>query len=161
MRSRRAEAGAMTHPPFIARRIVSEGIMLTIPILVAFLFPGTAPDAKPAVVPDIHIQMSDTHQSIAATAPILLSMGPDPGGKTGATVNSDTTKTGQPTATSPNSSSASNAPEGAERGSAQSQDTTNNSDSSKRGSSTSNSPSDSTDRSQSGPANSNPSATRR
>jgi hypothetical protein len=138
--------------------------MLMIPILVAFLFPGTAPDAKPAVVPDIHIQMSDTHQSIAATAPILLSMGPDPGGKTGATVNSDTTKTGQPTvdsATSSNSSSASNAPEGAERGSAQSQDTTNNSDSSKRGSSTSNSPSDSTDRSQSGPANSNPSATRR
>lgn len=138
--------------------------MLMTPILVAFLFPVTAPDAKPAVVLDIHIQMPHAHQSIAASAPILLSMGPDPGGKTGATLNSDTTKTGQPTvdhAASPNSSGASNAAGGAERGSAQSQATTSGSDSSKRGSSTGNSPSDSTDHSQNAPTNWNPSATSR
>src|SRR5690242_17893401 len=118
--------------------------MLMTPIVVAFLFPVTAPDPKPAVVPDMHIQMPDTHQSVAAAAPILLSMGPDPGGKTGATVNSDTTKTGQ----SPNSSSASNADGGAERGSAQSQGTTTSgSDSAKPGSSSGNSPRDSTDHS--------------
>ena len=131
--------------------------MLMTLFLVAFLFPVTAPGAKPAVVLDIHIQMPDVHQSIAAGAPILLSMGPDPGGKTGATVNSDTTKTGQPSvdsAASPNSSSASNAAGGAERGSAQSQGTTS-------GSSTGNSPSDSTDHSQNAPANLNPSATSR
>ncbi len=138
--------------------------MLMTPILVAFLFPVPAPDAKPAVARDIHIQMPDTHQSIAASAPILLSMGPDPGGKTGATVNSDTTKTGQASvdsAASPNSSSASNAAGGAELGSAQSQGTTSASDNSKRGSSSGSSPRDSTDHSQNAPANLNPSATSR
>ena len=129
------------------------------PILVAFLFPVTAPGAKRAAVLDIHIQMPDAHQNIAASAPILL--GPDPSGKTGATVNTDTTKTGQPSvdgAASPNSSSASNAAGGAEPGSAQSQGTTSGSDSSKRGSSTGNSPKD---HSQNAPANLNPSATSR
>ena len=140
--------------------------MLMTPILVAFLlpFPATAPEAQPAVVRDIHIQMPDTHPSIPTNAPILLSMGPDPGGKTGAPVNSDTTKTGQPAVdggASPNSSSAGNAAGGAEGGSAQSQGTTSGSDSSQRGSSTGNSGSASTNRSQNGPANLNPSATRR
>jgi hypothetical protein len=134
------------------------------PILVALLFPVIAPDPKVAVARDIHIQMPDPHQSIAASAPILLSMGPDPGGKTGATVNSDTTKTGQPSVdstASPNSSRTSNAAGGAERGSVQSQGTTSGSESSKRGSSSGNSPSDSTDHFQNAPANLNPSATNR
>jgi hypothetical protein len=105
------------------------------PILVALLFPVSAPDAESAVVRDVHIQMSNAHQSTATSAPILLSMGPDPGGRTGATVNSDTTKTGQPSvdsAASRNSSSTSNAAKGAERGSAQSQGTTSGSDGSLR-----------------------------
>ena len=109
--------------------------MLMTPILVALLFPVIAPDPKVAVARDIHIQMPDPHQSIAASAPILLSMGPDPGGKTGATVNSDTTKTGQPNADSAmsrNSSSTSKPAGGGERGSAQSQGTTSGSDSSRR-----------------------------
>jgi hypothetical protein len=115
--------------------LCSEGSMLITPIFVALLFPVTAPDGKPAVVRDVPIQMPNPHQSIAASAPILLSMGPDPGGKTGATVNSDTTKTGQPSmdsAASRNSSSPSKAAGGAERGSAQSQGTTSGSDSSTR-----------------------------
>ena len=37
-------------------------------------------------------------------SPIQLSMGPDPGGKTGATVTPETTKTGQPTDESSNQS---------------------------------------------------------
>jgi hypothetical protein len=138
--------------------------MLMTPILVAFLSPVTAPDGKPAVVRDIHIQMPNAHQSIAASPPILLSMGPDPGGKTGATVNSDTTKTGQPSvdsAANRNSSSTSNAAGGAERGSAQSQGTANGSDSSMRGRSSGNPPSDSTDHPQNAPADLNQSATSR
>jgi hypothetical protein len=138
--------------------------MLITPIFVAFLYPIAAPGAEPVVALDLHIQMPDAHQSVAASASILLSMGPDPGGKTGATVNSDTTKTGQPSvdsATSPNSSGASNAAGGAERESARSQGTAGGSDNSKRGSSTGNSPSDSTNHSQNAPANLNPSATSR
>jgi hypothetical protein len=134
------------------------------PIFVAFLFPVTAPDARPVVVDDTRIQMPSSHQSIATSAPILLGMGPDPGGKTGASVNSDTTKTGQPSVDSaerPNSSSASNAAGGGARESAQSPGTTSGSDSSKRGSGSGNTPSDSTDNSQNAPANLNPSATSR
>jgi hypothetical protein len=126
------------------------------PILVAFLIPVAIADAKPAVVTDIHIQMPDTHQPVAAAGPILLSMGPDPGGKTGATVNSDTTKTGQ----SP-TSGASNAGGGTERGSTQSQGTTTGSDNAKRGSNTGNAPKDSTDHSLNGPATLSPPAASR
>ena len=136
--------------------------MLMTPILVAFLFPfpATAPEAQPGVVRDMHTQEPDAHQSILPDAPPLLSMGPDPGGNTGAPVNSNTTKTGQPTVdsgASPNSSSAGNAAGGAGRGNAQSQGTSG-SDTSKRGTSTGNSPSDSTDHSQSGAASLIPSA---
>src|SRR5262245_31306607 len=92
------------------------------PILVALLFPSSPLDAESAVRRDVQIQMSVAHQSTATSVPIMLSMGPDPGGKTGATVNSETTKTGQPSvdnATSRNSPST-NAAESAEHGSAQS-----------------------------------------
>ena len=137
-------------------------------ILVALLYPvtATAPSAEPAVALAMHIQMSDAHQSVSANAPILLSMGPDPGGKAGATANSDTTKTGQPSmdgTASPNSSSASNAAGGAVPGSAQSQSATSGSDTStsKRASRTGNSPGDSADHSQNAPGNLNPSATGR
>ena len=78
-------------------------------------------------------------------------MGPDPGGKTDATVNSDITRTDQPSAdsaTSRNSSRTSNAAEGAEHRSAQSQWTTSGSDSSTRGRNSGNPPSNSTDHSQ-------------
>src|ERR1700752_4234193 len=100
--------------------------MLMIPIVLAFVFPVTVPDAtaavevRPAIVLDSHITPS-AHQNIAPSAPVLLGMGPDPGSKTGATVNSDTVKTGQPTvdtAANPNSSNAGNAAGGADRGNA-------------------------------------------
>jgi hypothetical protein len=83
-------------------------------IILASLFPAAVLAAQPAVVldtlqmPNAHQQMPNAHQSIAAHAPIRLSMGPDPGGKTGATVNPETTKTGLPSvdsATTANSSS--------------------------------------------------------
>jgi hypothetical protein len=135
-------------------------------ILVALLYPvtATAPSAEPAVALAIHIQMPDAYQSVSANAPILLSMGPDPGGKADATANSDATKTGQPSmdgTASPNSSSTSNAAGGAAPGSAQSQSATSGSDSSKRASRTGNSPGDSADHSQNAPGNLNPSATGR
>jgi hypothetical protein len=145
------------------RKLCLGGLMSRSLIIVASLFPAAALAAQPPVVLDT-FQMPNANQSIAAHAPIRLSMGPDPGGKTGATVNSDTSKTGQPSVdgtASSNSSSASNAAGGAERRSAQSQGTTGGSDGSKRGSSTGNSPSDSTDHSQNAPGNLNPSATSR
>jgi len=132
-------------------------------IIVASLFPAATLAVQPAVVLDT-LQMPNAHQSVATHAPIRLSMGPDPGGKTGATVNSDTTKTGQPStdgAASSNSSSTSNAVGGPEQRSAQSQGNSSGSDGSKRGNSTGNLPSDSTDYSQNAPANLNPSGTSR
>jgi hypothetical protein len=57
--------------------------------IVAFLFPAAVLAAQSAVV-------VEKHPSNAAHAPIRLSMGPDPGGKTGATVNPETSKTGLP-----------------------------------------------------------------
>jgi hypothetical protein len=109
--------------------------MLITPILVGLLFPISPADGEPALIRDVHIQMCDAHQRRAPKTPTRLSMGPDPGGKTGATVNSDTTKTGQPnvdSATSRNSSSTSKPAGGAEPGSAQSQGTKSGSDSSTR-----------------------------
>jgi hypothetical protein len=109
--------------------------MLITPILVGLLFPVCAADGEPASIRDVHIQIPDAHQSGAPSVPILLSMGPDPGGKTGATVNSETTKTGQPNADSAmsrNSSNSSKPAGGAEHGSAQSQGTTSGSDRSMR-----------------------------
>ena len=83
--------------------------------IVAFLFPAAALAAQSAVVLEMHA-------SNAADAPIRLSMGPDPGGKTGATVNPETSKTGLPsadseTARSPGTSGASgDAGQGANQG---------------------------------------------
>ena len=80
-------------------------------IIVAALFPVAALAAQSAVVLDT-LQMPNAHQNIAAHAPIRLSMGPDPGGKTGATVNPETTKTGLPivdSTTTPTSSGGSGA----------------------------------------------------
>jgi hypothetical protein len=155
--------GALFAIPALAR---PEGSVLMTPLLVAFLCPVTAGDAtagerKSAVVRDIHVQMPKAHQSIAVSPPILVSMGPDPGGKTGATVNSDTTNTGQPnvdSAANRNSSSTRNAAEGAERGTTQSQGTANGSDSSTPSRSSGNPPGDSTGHSQNPPADLNPSA---
>jgi hypothetical protein len=41
-------------------------------------------------------QLQNSHVAGAGELPDLLSMGPDPGGHTGATVTPETTKTGQP-----------------------------------------------------------------
>ena len=104
--------------------------MLITPFLVGLLFPVSPAHGEPALIRDVHIQIPDPHQSVAPRPPILLSMGPDPGGKTGATVNSDTTKTGQPNADSAMSrnSSSTNKP----TGSAPSQGSTSGSNSSTR-----------------------------
>jgi hypothetical protein len=76
-------------------------------IIVASLFP--APLAVPADAVLDTLRPPSTHPSIAVHAPIRLSMGPDPGGKTGATVNPETTTNGSPSADSamiPNSTGA-------------------------------------------------------
>jgi hypothetical protein len=93
------------------------------------------------------LQMPNAQQSIAAHAPIRLSMGPDPGGKTGATVNPETTKTGSPSvdsATTPNSSSGTNNATGNRpQGANQNNDAPAREERSKRNSGTGNSAGDS------------------
>ena len=117
-------------------------------IIVASLFPAAVLAAQPAVVLDT-LQMPNAHQSIAAHAPIRLSMGPDPGGKTGATVNPETTKTGLPSvdsATTPKSSSGTSSATGnPAQGSANpSNDSANSGERSKRNNGTDTSAGDST-----------------
>jgi hypothetical protein len=103
-------------------------------IIVACLFSVAALAAQLAVVLDT-LQMPNAHQSIAAHAPIRLSMGPDPGGKTGATVNPETTNTGLlpsvDSATTPTSSGASGATGNRAQGASQSSDPANSEEQSK------------------------------
>jgi hypothetical protein len=92
------------------------------------------------------LQMPIAHQSIAAHAPIRLSMGPDPGGKTGATVNPETTKTGLPnvnSATTPTSSGVSGATGNRTQGASQSNDAPAREERSKQNGGTDNSAGDS------------------
>ena len=117
-------------------------------IIVASLFPAVVLAAQSAVVLDT-LQMPNAHQSIVAHAPIRLSMGPDPGGKTGATVNPETTKTGLPSvdsATTANSSSGTSSATGnpAQGSTNQGNDTTNSGERSKRNNGTDTSAGDST-----------------
>ena len=76
--------------------------MLKIAIIIATLLPITAFAVMSVVPPGMQLQDQSRSGSVIGThgarASDQLSMGPDPGGKTGATVTSTTTKTGQPTA---------------------------------------------------------------
>ena len=122
--------------------------MLMTPILMAFLISVPAPDSK--------VLDPDGHQPHAVSAPILMSMGPDPGGRTGVNANSDTVTRSQPStdsATNPNSSSVGNAAARGEGGGAHSQDT--------RRDGTSSSSSEPSDRAQHAPANLDPASTSR
>ena len=86
-------------------------------ILIAILFPSAAFPGLHLVAAAVHTQQPEQSRSERALGAHggavfdRLSMGPDPGGHTGATVTPDTTKTGQPTADKPggaNQSSGSN-----------------------------------------------------
>jgi hypothetical protein len=76
-------------------------------IFIAMLFPSVAFAALHPVAPGMHTQQPEQRRSESALGAHggavfdRLSMGPDPGGHTGATVTRDTTKTGQPTADRP------------------------------------------------------------
>jgi len=71
-------------------------------IIIAILFPSAAFAAMSVLAPSMHTEPAKQSQSASAIGTHRaqtsdqLSMGPDPGGKTGATVTSTTTKTGQP-----------------------------------------------------------------
>jgi hypothetical protein len=71
-------------------------------IIIAIFFPSAAFAAMPVLAPSTQTQQPEQSQSASvigthgARVSDQLSMGPDPGGKTGATVTPDTTKTGQP-----------------------------------------------------------------
>ena len=71
-------------------------------IIIAILFPGAAFAVMPVLAPSMHTEPLEQSQSASAIGTHRaqtsdqLSMGPDPGGKTGATVTPTTTKTGQP-----------------------------------------------------------------
>ena len=87
-------------------------------IFIAILSPSVAFAGLPPVAAAVHSQQPEqsrserAHGAHGGAAFDRLSMGPDPGGHTGATVTPDTTKTGQPTADRPggaNQSSGSNA----------------------------------------------------
>lgn len=71
-------------------------------IIIAIFFPSAAFAAMPVLAPSTQTPPSEQSQSASvirthgARLPDQLSMGPDPGGKTGDTVTPNTTKTGQP-----------------------------------------------------------------
>jgi hypothetical protein len=73
-------------------------------ILVAMFFPSTLFAAIPVLTPSTQAQQSEQSQSASligthrAGVFDQLSMGPDPGGKSGDTVTPTTSKTGQPSA---------------------------------------------------------------
>src|SRR5262249_28092358 len=120
--------------------------MLIAPILMAFLISGPASDPE-GLNPD-------GHQPSAISAPILMSMGPDPGGRTGANANSDAVTKSQPStdsAANPKSSSASDTAARGDGGSAHSQDSV--SGSGRRDASTGNSPSEPSGGAQHAPTN--------
>lgn len=73
--------------------------MFKLPIVIAVFFPSVAFAAMPVLAPGTQTPPPEQSQSThGARASGQLSMGPDPGGKTGATVSPATTKTGQPSA---------------------------------------------------------------
>jgi hypothetical protein len=71
-------------------------------IIIAIFFPSAAFAAMPVLAPSTQAPPPEQSQSASvssihgARVSDQLSMGPDPGGKTGATVTPETTKTGQP-----------------------------------------------------------------
>jgi hypothetical protein len=73
-------------------------------VIIAILFAGIAVAAMLAFTPGMQTQQSGRSQSVSTLSTYAtrvsnqLSMGPDPGGKTGDTVTPTTTKTGQPSA---------------------------------------------------------------
>ena len=75
-------------------------------IIIAILFPSAAFAAMPVLAPGTQTPPPEQSQSASvigthgARVSDQLSMGPDPGGKTGDTVTPNTTKTGQPSPTS-------------------------------------------------------------
>jgi hypothetical protein len=89
--------------------------MSKISIIIAILLPGTAFAAMPVLTPSAQTQHSEQSQSEGvvgthgAGVSKQLSMGPDPGGKTGDTVTPTTTKTGQASADGTDDSSQSSA----------------------------------------------------
>ena len=75
------------------------GSMFKMPIVIAVFLPSVAFAAIPGLAPGTKMPPSEQSRSThGARVSGQLSMGPDPGGKTGATVSPTTTKTGQPTA---------------------------------------------------------------
>jgi hypothetical protein len=73
--------------------------MFKMPIVIAVFFPSVAFAAMPVLAPGTQTPPPELSQSThGARVSGQLSMGPDPGGKTGATVSPTTTKTGQPSA---------------------------------------------------------------
>jgi len=73
-------------------------------IIIAIFFPSAAFAAMPVLAPNTQTAPPQQSQNASvigthgARVSDQLSMGPDPGGKTGATVTPTTTKTGQPSA---------------------------------------------------------------
>ena len=71
-------------------------------IIIAIFFPSTAFAAISGLAPSTQTPPHEQSQSASVIGPHgagvsdQLSMGPDPGGKTGATVTPETSKTGQP-----------------------------------------------------------------
>jgi len=90
-------------------------------IYIAVFLPAAAFAAIPVLAPRMHTQQPKQGQSPAVIgtdgAAVFdhLSMGPDPGGKTGDTVTPATTKTGQPSADGPATSNQSPGQPGAGR----------------------------------------------
>jgi hypothetical protein len=91
-------------------------------IITAIFFPVTAFAAMPALAPSTQTQQPEQSQSESvigthgAGVSDRLSMGPDPGGKTGDTVTPTTTKTGQASADGTDGSSQSGASSTADPG---------------------------------------------
>ena len=87
-------------------------------IIIAILFPSAAFAAMPASAPGTQtppLEQSQNASVIGARGGGVsdqLSMGPDPGGKTGDTVTPTTTKTGQPSADGTGTSNQSGASSG-------------------------------------------------
>jgi hypothetical protein len=65
-------------------------------VVIAILFPVAGFAALPVLAWSEHSRSASVAGTHGARVPEQLSMGPDPGGKTGATVTPNTTKTGQP-----------------------------------------------------------------
>ncbi len=73
--------------------------MFKMPILIAVFVPSVAFAAMPVLTAGTQTPPPEQSQSAhGARVSDQLSMGPDPGGKTSATVSPTTTKTGQPSA---------------------------------------------------------------